>query len=138
MVYTHPPITLPELDVARIESLLEKLDLKAKNNHTELFEELYRCRIVSSQEVSPDVVTMNSRVKYTRLDTQQQSTLTLCYPDQISRADDAVSILAPIGSAIIGLSVGQIIDWPLPNGKNAPLRIDELLFQPERSGNYTL
>lgn len=88
-----------------------------------LEEELGRALVVSNEDLPPDVVAMNSRVVFKDLDTGKESTATLVYPHEAQIQENKISILAPLGSALIGLRTGQVIQWPFPNGKNKRLKV---------------
>ncbi|WP_413586912.1 nucleoside diphosphate kinase regulator [Bdellovibrio sp. HCB274] len=83
----------------------------------QLEEELGRARLVSNEELGQDIVAMNSTVTFVDLDTDKEQAVTLCYPNDANIEENKVSILAPIGAALIGLRVGQEISWPLADGK---------------------
>jgi len=100
----------------------------------QLREELDRATIVSPEEIPADVITMKSTVMLTDLDNGEQMQLTLCYP-QDARQEDQVSVLAPIGTAMLGYRVGDTFEWDTPSGK-AHLRVDQVLYQPEATGKY--
>jgi regulator of nucleoside diphosphate kinase len=99
-----------------------------------LKEELDRATIVSPEEIPADVITMKSTVMLTDLDNREQMQLTLCYP-QDARQEDHVSVLAPIGTAMLGYREGDEFVWDTPSGK-AHLRVDKVLYQPEATGNF--
>lgn len=82
-----------------------------------LFDELDAATVVPDELVPADVVTMNSRVEFLDLDSGQTSVVSLVYPHEIDGGPDRVSILAPVGSALIGLREGESIEWPLPKGR---------------------
>jgi regulator of nucleoside diphosphate kinase len=84
--------------------------------------------------VPPDVVTMNSQVVCIDETTGAEHTLRLVYPDMADVARQYVSVLAPMGAALLGLSIGQAIDWPMPGGRTSRLRVERVLYQPEASG----
>ncbi len=131
-----PKITVSSLDLERLETLLEELPPSSNPEIEGLKSELLRANIVDPEEMPPDIVTMNSKVRFVVEDTGREFELTLCYPRDLDGQPDKVSILAPIGSALLGLAVGQRIEWPLPGGKLAHVRIEEVLYQPERAGDY--
>jgi regulator of nucleoside diphosphate kinase len=128
----RPDITLTTDDLDRLEGLLGGLRGGAIADG--LREELDRARIVEPGELPPDVVTMNSRVRFSDEDTGKEFERTLCYPEEATGSEDKVSILAPLGSALLGLSVGQRIDWPVPGGRTAHIRILDVVSQPGRDG----
>lgn len=105
----------------------EKLSYLLNGINTEvaemLIEEINRAEIVTADEIPKDVVTMNSKLTYKDFDTGKESTITLVYPQEASLEENKMSILAPIGSALIGLRVGQKISWPMPNGKEKTVMV---------------
>jgi regulator of nucleoside diphosphate kinase len=126
---TAPAITVTHQDLQRLEHLLDSLDDFGPAAEA-LDDELARARIVPREEISSQVVTMNSRVHCREEGTGKDYHLTLVYP-QDARQDGNVSVLAPMGSALLGLSVGQHIDWPTPNGKQLKLTLLDIEYQPE-------
>ncbi|MET0285707.1 MAG: nucleoside diphosphate kinase regulator [Polyangiales bacterium] len=131
----QPNIIVTETDAQRLAGLLETLPPKRRADLAGLELELERARVVSSREVPADVVTMNSRVRFELGGAFTDARLV--YPTQ-SAEDDAISVLAPVGSALLGLSVGQTIEWRMPNGRLRSLRVVELLYQPEAAGDLHL
>lgn len=106
--------------------------------HAPLKRELDRAIVVSSAAVPADVATMNSRVCYTDEKDGMKRTVSLVYPDHADGADGKVSVLAPVGTALLGLSEGQSIEWDFPDGSRRRLKLEEVLHQPERIGNSPL
>jgi regulator of nucleoside diphosphate kinase len=94
--------------------------------------ELDRAIVVSAEAVPPDVVTMNSRVLYTDESTGVRRLVTIVWPDEADGTNGRVSVLAPVGSALLGLSVGQSIEWEFPDGRRRRLRLEDVLSQPVR------
>jgi regulator of nucleoside diphosphate kinase len=76
---------------------------------------------------------MNSTVRLRDLDSGEVETYTLVYPNEADAEENRISVLAPIGTAIIGYRVGDVIKWPVPGGF-VRLRVEEILYQPERAG----
>jgi regulator of nucleoside diphosphate kinase len=95
-----------------------------------LKEELDHAQIVSSDEIPKDVVTMNSRVRLKDLDSGRESIYVLVFPRDADVARDRISVLAPIGTAIIGYRTADVIVWPVP-GAEKRLEVQEVLYQPE-------
>jgi regulator of nucleoside diphosphate kinase len=126
----RPEITVSSADLDRLEGLLGELRAGAPEIADGLRSELDRARIVEPDEVPKDVVTMNSTVRFVDEESGKEFERTLCYPGEATGGVDKVSILAPLGSALLGLSVGQRIDWPVPGGRTAHIRILEVLSQP--------
>jgi regulator of nucleoside diphosphate kinase len=100
--------------------------------------ELARAIVVSSEAVPPDVATMNSLVRYADEREGGSHTVALVYPAAARRGQGMVSILAPLGTALLGLSEGQAIDWDFPDGSRRRIRLEEVLHQPERVTNSPL
>ncbi|MCA9535827.1 MAG: nucleoside diphosphate kinase regulator, partial [Myxococcales bacterium] len=96
-----------------------------------------RAAIVPSTEVKPNVVTMNSELVYEDVGTGKRRTVRLVYPQDADVTRSWVSVLAPLGSALLGLQVGQEIDWAMPGGARR-LRLVEVRYQPEASGHMEL
>ncbi len=113
------------------------LDCGSNRHLAELIAELQRAEIVASDEVPDDVVTMNSTVVLRDLETDEVETYTLVYPNHADIARNRLSVLAPVGTAILGYHVGDVIRWRVPSGVRR-LRVDEVLFQPERAGAFNL
>jgi regulator of nucleoside diphosphate kinase len=99
----------------------------------ELQVELDRAQVVPQRDVPKDVVTMNSTVALRDLDTNELEIYTLVYPDRADIANDKLSVLAPIGTAILGYRVGDEVKWRVPAGWRR-LKVEQVIFQPERAG----
>lgn len=131
---TTPTITITRLDLQRLERLLDSLD-EFGPGAAALQAELDRAEVVGLDEVPAGLVTMNSRVHCREESSGKDYHLTLVYP-QDAGGEGTVSILAPVGSALLGLSVGQHIDWPAPGGKQLKLTLLAVEYQPEAAGEY--
>lgn len=94
--------------------------------------ELDRAEVVEPEAIPPDVVTMNSEVRLKDLDSGNIIVYRLVFPSQ-ARTENSISVLAPIGMAMLGYQVGDIIEWPVPRGIRR-LKVLEVLFQPEAAG----
>lgn len=129
-----PSITITRLDLQRLERLLDSLEDFGPAAQA-LEAELARAQVVGHAEVPAGVVTMNSRVHCREEGSGKDYHLTLVYP-QDAGSEGTVSILAPVGCALLGLSVGQHIDWPAPSGKVLKLTLLAVEYQPEAAGEY--
>jgi regulator of nucleoside diphosphate kinase len=78
---------------------------------------------------------MNSKVRFKIKSSDTEFSLTLVYPGDTHGSNDRISILAPVGSALLGLNEGDEIAWPAPGGGMMDVRIIEVTYQPERSGS---
>ncbi len=124
----------------RLRALIEdakRLD-RRRNEYLESLEaELSRGKLVAPTDVPPDVVTMNSRVCLIDLDTNEEMVYTLVFPNEANIAQSKISVLAPIGTAMLGYRVGDTFEWQVPDGTRR-LRVKEILYQPEAAGDYDL
>lgn len=134
MARSKPQITLSSLDLERIEALLAALPASVFPGKAELQAELDRADVVEPQDIPPTVVTMNSTVRFAIAETGKEFCLTLVYPRDMDGSADRLSILAPVGAALLGLSVGDELTWPGPGGKTMTVRVQEVVYQPERAG----
>lgn len=128
-----PRVIVSRFDRDRIERLLDKVgprpDLDA------LREEIERAEIVEPDAVPANVVTMNSVVRFVDEDSDRESEVKLVFPGHADVEGSRISVLAPVGSALLGLSVGDSIDWPLPRGQTRRLRVVAVTYQPETAGD---
>ena len=131
-----PEIILSSLDADRLYALLESIKKNSLPGIEELEQELNRAEIVEPKKMPQDIVTMNSIVRFFVESTKQEFELTLVYPKDMDSIGKNISILAPVGSAMLGLAIGDEIEWPKPGGGTLKVRITEILYQPERSGDY--
>jgi regulator of nucleoside diphosphate kinase len=131
-----PKIVISSLDAERLEKLIDSLPGDAFPGKRDLEAELVRAEIVEPQAVPPTVVTMNSTVRFEIASSSEEFLLTLVYPKDIDASGKKISILAPVGSALLGLSQGDEIEWPKPGGGMLRVRIKEVTYQPERAGEY--
>ena len=129
-----PQIILSSLDLDRIEALLAAIPASVFPGKADLQAELDRADVVEPAQMPANVVTMNSTVQFELLETRQDFRLTLVYPRDIDGSTDRVSIFAPVGSALLGLSVGDELAWPGPGGKTMTVRVTGILYQPESAG----
>ena len=128
-----PKIVLSSLDLDRLDQLLSRLPAKDPAR-LQLEQELDRGAVVEPAAMPANVVTMNSTVRLRLLKTGEEPCLTLVYPKDLDATGDKVSVLAPVGSALLGLSEGDQIHWPMPDGEIQPIQVLQLVYQPERSG----
>ncbi|PUA28596.1 MAG: nucleoside diphosphate kinase regulator [Cellvibrio sp. 79] len=133
-----PAITVSALDFKRIESLLDALPSSYDDVKDRLFDELDRAAVVEPVAVPPTLVTMNSRVRFSVLATGVTMVKTLVYPKDVAADENNISILTPLGSALLGLSIGQEIEWQIDAQKTMRVRIDAIEYQPERAGDFHL
>lgn len=133
-------IYITQVDLQRLcRVVAAEVDLHdgASPHLAQLTAELERAEVVLSDEIPNDVVTMNSTVVLRDLDTDETETYTLVYPNHANIARNRLSVLAPVGTAILGYHVGDVVRWRVPAGVRR-LRVEEVLFQPERVGAFHL
>ena len=137
---TERTIQITELDQKRLLDLIRDAqsgEYRKSVYLDKLRGELERAEIVAPEEIPGDVVTMNSTVSLTDLDTNEEETYTLVYPENADTTQGKVSILAPIGTAMLGYRVGDVFEWEVPAGKRR-LKVEKVLYQPEASGDFDL
>ncbi len=121
---TKPGILISTTDYDRLYIMLDKLP--GSEATARLADELERAEILDPATMPPNVVTMHATVMFTLLSTQKSFTYKLVYPQEAVSAE-LLSILTPVGSALIGLSVGQEIEWPMERNRSTLVRIDKVV-----------
>ncbi len=130
-----PSIYLTQNDLDRLTDLLEAYAAGSGGRRFDRLEnELIRATVVPGEQVPKDVVTMNSRVVFEDETTGERREVTLVYPGNADISAGKISILVPVGTALLGLRVGQSIDWELPSGQKRRYRVIEVPYQPEAAG----
>ena len=137
---THETIVLTENDYSRLKQLLVGLARSegAQAGLETLEEILDLARIVSPDKVPSDTVTMNSRVMYEDVRSAEKGTVTIVYPSDADVSTRKISILSPVGAALIGETRGAEVELPVPHGQTRRIRILDVLYQPEAEGNFEL
>lgn len=133
-------IYITKFDKDRLHKLIsdaKEYNLTKKEYIEKLNQELQRAFVVNSEKIPNDVITMNSQVSLKDLDTGEEMIYTLVFPEEADLVNGKISILAPIGTAILGYRVGDTIEWVVPNGL-VKLKVEKIIYQPEAVGNYTL
>lgn len=136
-ITTRPAITVSERDLERLEAILAAAP-EGQPGFDALRGELDRAQIARSEAMPPDVVTMNSRVRFVVEPAGHEVEATLVYPRDFTGAPGQLSVTTPAGIAVLGLAVGQQIEWLAPNGQTVCARIVDIPYQPERAGDYQL
>lgn len=133
-------IHITKSDYERLSALIEKTregNRMDRENLKKLEAELDRAEIVDAKEISKKVITMRSTVRLKDLVSGEANTYSLVFPSEADFSQGKISVLAPIGTAILGYKSGDTIEWPVPSGVRK-LKIDKILYQPEAAGNYEL
>lgn len=131
---TAPRLIMSSRDTRRLEALVASVSARGSATAALLEDEIARADVREPQDVPADVVTMNSEVLCIDEASGAERRLRLVYPEAVGKTEHAVSVLAPVGAALLGLSTGQTIDWPMPGGRTSRLRVSEVLYQPEAAG----
>lgn len=135
---TRRELFITELDRDRLVELMNgdaASGAHAREDLRDLQRELERARIVDPKSVPASVVTMNSKVLLRDKDTAEEMTYTLVFPKDADIDSGAISVLAPIGTAILGYREGDVIEWAVPAGKRR-IAIEKVLYQPEAAGHF--
>ncbi|EPW3767717.1 nucleoside diphosphate kinase regulator [Vibrio fluvialis] len=132
---TNHTIVVSTLDMDRISALLEQMP-KLSPELEKLEDELDRATIKEPQEMPDNVVSMNSTVRFKFVGKEEIIQKNLVYPNEVKSNDD-ISIFAPVGSALLGLAAGQTLTWPMPGGAEKTIEILEVVYQPEREGDFS-
>lgn len=131
-------IILTKNDFVRLEALLSSEFTQAigPSEYLEsLAAELQRAQVVAPDAVPRNVVTMNSTVKLRDCDTHELNSYTLVFPDDADIVNNMLSVLAPVGTAILGQRVGDSLRWRTPGGWRR-VKVEQVLYQPERAGVF--
>jgi regulator of nucleoside diphosphate kinase len=132
-------IHITRFDKKRLLSLLRSLDAtgEVREEIEDLAHELERGTEVESTEVGADVVTMNSTVRVTDVDANTTHLYTIVFPGDADFEKGRISILSPLGTALLGYRAGDVVTWEMPRGTRR-LRIEALVYQPEAAGDFHL
>ncbi len=133
-------IIINRLDYARIKKCIN--DAKQFKSITSieadnLLKELDSAKIMEPESIPSNVVTMNSIAKITFLSNDKQVQFQIVYPDKANLKENKISIFSPIATSLIGYKVNDEIEWIVPGGLTK-IRIDEIIYQPEATGDYEL
>lgn len=127
-----PEIIVTTTDIERLEALIDSLP---PNNaaSAELLGELQRAEVVEPHEIPRSVVTMDAIVRFTIAPGNAEFCRRLVYPREVTDAS-TISVLSPVGSALLGLTVGSSIEWPGPTGERLVIRVVEVIHHAEANG----
>lgn len=137
---TKRKLYITEFDKTRLQELIavaEDFGSEARSDLESLRGELEIAEVVPSEKVPPDVVTMNSKVLLKDMDTGEEMEFILVFPKDADIDTGAISVLAPVGTAILGYRKGDVVEWPVP-ARVRKIRIEDILYQPEAAKDYHL
>ncbi|HZQ23382.1 MAG TPA: nucleoside diphosphate kinase regulator [Terriglobales bacterium] len=129
-------IAITHADYIRLQRLVEssrQFRHRDAKHLDDLEQELERAAIMKPGEVPSDVVTMNSRVKVKDLNSGRVTTYQIVFPGEADIAKNRISVLAPIGTGLLGYRAGTTLEWQVPSGMRR-FRILEVEYQPEAAG----
>lgn len=133
-------IYITNFDLERLMELIKSSRRSSTRNTKHLQElenELKRANVVDSRDIPGDRITMNSKVYLADIDSGDKRTITLTFPSDSDVDQNKISVLAPIGTAIIGYSINDTIEWEVPGGLKR-LKVLDIIYQPEKAGDYHL
>jgi len=137
---SHKNIYITENDLTRLRELIlvaRKFGKEDEKYLIDLENELNRGKVIEPHDMPPNIITMNSEIHLKNLNTKEETIYRLVFPDHADVSQGRISILAPIGTALLGYGVGDIIEWKVPAGI-AKLKVVKILYQPESAGDYHL
>ncbi len=127
-------IIITDTDQRRLNELLNNLEAVSgvgiDPNLKLLQKELGRAKITPPGKVPDNVITMNSQFRIRDMDSEKEFIYTLAWPEDAEIEESKISILAPVGTGLLGYRVGDIVEWPVPAGIRK-FKIEEILYQPE-------
>ena len=112
----------------------ESENVRDREHLQQLDDELDRARVVAASEIPSDVVTMNSKLALRELDTGEEMIFTVVFSSEANADEHRISVLAPLGTAVLGYRAGDAIEWAVP-GRTRRVRIESVLYQPEAAGS---
>jgi regulator of nucleoside diphosphate kinase len=133
-------IFITERDKQRLQKFINEAKEFGSGNQESLKElelELNRAQVVTSLKIPHDIITMNSKVLLKDLDSGEEMIYTLVYPADADLMENKISVLAPVGTAILGFRKGDMVNWKVPGGL-VRLKVEKILYQPEAAGDYDL
>lgn len=134
-------IVLTEVDRARLSQVLDVNHSSGDDNMSQCIRrlngDLENAKIVDADKVPENVITMNTKVVLRDLASGEDEEWMLCFPNQADIFENRLSVLAPMGVAMLGTSTGDVIEWATPSG-TAKAEIKNISYQPEAAGDFHL
>ena len=131
---------ITDTDRDRLEKLLlgtRQWSSRDKEHLQALEEELDKAHTVASRDIPGDVVTMRAQVRGRDMKSGKEMDLSVVFPSEADSEQGRISVLAPIGTALLGYRVGDVVEWKVPGGLRR-LKVERILYQPEAAGHYHL
>ena len=133
-------IWVTDFDLERLRKLLEgtrSWSFRDREHLERLDEELAQAHVVPAADIPPEVVTMNARLRLRDIDSGKHMVFMLVFPSDADAEQSKISVLAPLGTAVLGFRRGDAFEWRMP-GRVRRLQVEEVLYQPEVAGDYHL
>jgi regulator of nucleoside diphosphate kinase len=133
-------LQISNLDYQRLSGLIQKFKTTMKDDlhNIETLEiEIERAKRIEPRKIKPNVVTMNSDVEVIDIDAERMMKFKLVYPEEADFKTGKLSVLSPLGSALIGYREGDEVEFSVPAGMKK-VRIGKILYQPEADGEFSL
>lgn len=128
-------ICMTDKDMERLDYILQAADSRDQGSVKQLRQEMERAWVIPALNMLGDVVTMNSRVRLKDLTSGEDLILQIVYPTNADLEKGKISVLSPVGTALLGYQVGDVISWKVPGGTRT-FKIKEMLYQPEAEGDF--
>lgn len=138
-VLTSKQIVVTEADLGRLQELVDSPRYRSAfaSALATLKDELERVQVVAPGEVPRNIVTMHSQVVVRDTRSADSETYTLVYPDEADIDEGRLSVLAPLGIALLGMKTGESVSFQVPAGKRR-VKVGKILYQPEAAGDFHL
>jgi regulator of nucleoside diphosphate kinase len=133
----QPSIFITTKDVEKLRDLIREAfhtEYRGSDYLKQLAGEIEKASVVEPNQIPSDVITLNSTARLIDRETKEEMVYTLVFPEDADTSQGKISILAPIGTAMLGYKVGDTFEWDTPGGKRI-IRVKEILYQPEASGD---
>jgi len=133
-------IYITKADIKKLKNLIAGVKMSGSKSRADLDaleKELNRAKVVNPKRIPEEVITMNSKVRLCDLASGEEMIYTIVYPSDANMEHNKISVLAPIGTALLGYRVGDVVEWTVPSGVRS-LKIQEVLYQPESVGDFEL
>ena len=133
----QPSIFITTKDATKLRKLIREAyhsEYRGSDYLKQLAEEMEKASVVNSDQIPADVITLNSTARLIDQETNEEMIYTLVFPEDADVSQGRISILAPIGTAMLGYKTGDTFEWDTPGGKRV-LRVKQVLYQPEASGD---
>jgi regulator of nucleoside diphosphate kinase len=133
----QPVIFITTKDAEKLRKLIREAyhsEYRGSDYLKELAEEMEKASVVNPNQIPADVITLNSTARLVDQETNEEMVYTLVFPEDADISQGKISVLAPIGTAMLGYKTGDVFEWDTPGGKRTIL-VKEILYQPESAGD---